>query len=77
MNKRIYNYYGKNISAGHMEGISQQWATELPHYLGDTWYNLGGIDSRASQPFNHSAAGAEHRMLWPEWQGFNKKLPRV
>lgn len=33
IDERIHNYRGRNISAGHMEDISQQWATQLPNSL--------------------------------------------
>ena len=39
MDQRIHNYYGKNISAGHIEGISQPWATQLPNYQGIMGYS--------------------------------------
>lgn len=33
IDERIHNYHGRNISACHMEGISQQWALKLPNHL--------------------------------------------
>lgn len=73
MEQRIHNYCGKNISAGHIEGISQLWATQLPTYLGIMGCSSWGVNHRSACTFDTVMQVLGRRLLgsneWSEYGG--------
>lgn len=67
MDQRIHNYCGRNISAGHIEGISQPWATQLPNYLGIMGCSSWGVNSQVCLHVWLCDAGVGQEILGLEW----------